>query len=78
MEVDQILMDLPPPSSRFSSLPHHGHLQLRHTLSAGLLPLRRRDDRSLQSNLEGIQKEEKQLKVSFLGQKPCVLMLEVS
>jgi hypothetical protein len=63
MEVDQILMDLspPPPSTRFSSLPHHGHL--RHSFSGGLLPLRRRDDRSLQSNLEGIQKEEKELNV---------------
>ena len=64
MEVDRILMDLPPPSpsARFSSLPHHGHL--RHSFSGGLLPLRRRDDRSLQSNLEGIHKEEKELKVS--------------
>ncbi|CAI8053728.1 hypothetical protein GBAR_LOCUS29363 [Geodia barretti] len=63
MEVDRILMDLPPPSpsARFSSLPHHGHL--RHSFSGGLLPLRRRDDRSLQSNLEGIHKEEKELKV---------------
>ena len=60
MEVDKILMDLPPPppSSQFSSLPRH-----THSLTGGLLPLHRHDDRGLRSNLEGIHKEEQQLKV---------------
>ena len=63
MEVDQILMDLPPPSSSrlpSSSLSHRGHnlhsSQNGHTLH-------RHDDHSLATNLEGIHKEEKQLQV---------------
>lgn len=58
MEVDQILMDLPSPSPRTpSSAPPN------HTRKLQLTPIHH--DEHLENDLRGIQKEEKQLKVSL-------------
>ena len=74
MEVDQILMDLPAPPSHLSTASHpRNHLGKTLVLSP-----RYRDNRSLDNDLEGIQKEEQQLQVGFASNQCIIIVIVIN